>query len=212
MTPALDWWLQQATRRLSKESAAQVRAEIQEHYESAREVAIAGGASPDEAGRTALSALGDPKIANAQYRRVLLTASEARVLREGNWEARVVCSTSWLRWLLSAVSLVALLAAGALLRAGSIAPGRVLLALSLGIGFALLSLQLPIYTPSRARVFRYFRWITQAGLLLLAFGPGALKIQWLLIVCAWQLTWVEVQRASIRRKLPVANWPRQLYL
>ena len=32
MTPDLDRWLEQATRRLSKDSAAQVRTEIQEHY------------------------------------------------------------------------------------------------------------------------------------------------------------------------------------
>jgi hypothetical protein len=48
--------------------------------------------------------------------------------------------------------------------------------------------------------------------LLLAFGPGALGISWLVILCVWQLTHVELQRASIRRKLPVADWPRQLYL
>ena len=58
MTPDLDEWLQRASRSLSKESAAQVRAEIREHYESARDAAIGGGASPDEASRTALSPSG----------------------------------------------------------------------------------------------------------------------------------------------------------
>ena len=38
---ALESWLQQATRHLSAESAAQVRTEIREHYESAREAALA---------------------------------------------------------------------------------------------------------------------------------------------------------------------------
>ena len=59
MTPDLDCWLQQATRSLSKDSTAQVRTEIQEHYQSAR-----------EANRMALIALGDARIANTQYRRV----------------------------------------------------------------------------------------------------------------------------------------------
>jgi hypothetical protein len=81
-----------------------VRSEIEEHYESARDAAIGGGASPEEASRMALSALGDPKIANAQYRRVLLTASEAKLLQQGNREARMVCSISWLQWPLLAVS------------------------------------------------------------------------------------------------------------
>ena len=111
-----------------------------------------------------------------------------------------------------AVSLIPLLAAGALFRTGWIGPGRVTLALGLGIGFTILAPRLPIYTPSRARVFRYFRWIIQVGLLLLAFGPGAMKMSWLILLCVWQLTWVEWKRASIRRKLSVADWPRQLYL
>jgi hypothetical protein len=112
MTPDFDSWLQQATRSLAKDSVAQVRTEIQEHYQSAREDAISGGASQDEANRMALNALGDAKVANMQYRRVLLTASEARLLQQGNREAGVVCSISWRQWLLLAISLIALLAAG----------------------------------------------------------------------------------------------------
>jgi hypothetical protein len=212
MTPDLDRWLQQATGSLSKDSTAQVRTEIQEHYQSAREAANIAGASQDEANRMALIALGDARIANTQYRRVLLTASEARLLQQGNREAGVVCSISERQWLLLAVSLIALLAAGALFRTGWTGPGRVTLALGLGIGFTILAPRLPIYTPARARVFRYFRWIIQVGLLLLAFGPGAMKMSWLILLCVWQLMWVEWKRASIRRKLPVADWPRQLYL
>jgi hypothetical protein len=212
MTRDLEGWLQQATRSLSKDSAAQVRSEIQEHYQSAREAAISGGASEDEASRVALAALGDAKTANKQYRRVLLTASEARLLREGNREARVVCSISWLQRPLLGLSVIALGAAGTMLRTGWFAPGRIALALGLGIGFTILAPRLPVYTPSRARVFRSIRWIVQVGLLLLAFGPGALGMWWLLLLCVWQLVWVEWKRASIRRKLPVADWPRQLYL
>lgn len=85
MTPDLDRWLEQATRRLSKDSAAQVRTEIQEHYQSAREAAISGGASQDEANRMALIALGDAKTANKQYLRVLLTASESGTLSKTWW-------------------------------------------------------------------------------------------------------------------------------
>jgi hypothetical protein len=85
MTPDLDRWLEQATRRLSKDSAAQVRTEIQEHYQSAREDAISGGASQDEANRMALIALGDAKTANKQYLRVLRTASESGTLSKTWW-------------------------------------------------------------------------------------------------------------------------------
>ena len=80
----LDSWLNQATRHLSVDSAAQVRTEIREHYESAWEAAVGGGAPADEAGRSALAALGDAKAANRQYRKVLLTSSEARMLRDAS--------------------------------------------------------------------------------------------------------------------------------
>ena len=85
MTPDLDCWLEQATRRLSKDSAARLRTEIQEHYQSAREAAISGGASQGEANRMALIALGHAKTANKQYLRVLLTASESGTLSKTWW-------------------------------------------------------------------------------------------------------------------------------
>ena len=65
MTP-LEQWLSDATRGLSAESAAQVRAEIQQHYDSAC-----------EAGDDAIAALGNPRAANRAYRKVLLTEQEA---------------------------------------------------------------------------------------------------------------------------------------
>ena len=61
----LEKWLSDATRGLSPESAAQVRSEIQMHYDSA-----------SEAGDDAIAALGDPRAANLGYRKVLLTEHE----------------------------------------------------------------------------------------------------------------------------------------
>jgi hypothetical protein len=65
VTP-FEQWLSDATRGLSTESAARVRAEIQQHYDSAC-----------EAGGDALAELGDPRAANRAYRKVLLTEQEA---------------------------------------------------------------------------------------------------------------------------------------
>jgi len=62
----LEQWLSAATRGLSAESAARVRAEIQQHHELAC-----------EAGGDAIAALGDPRAANRAYRKVLLTEQEA---------------------------------------------------------------------------------------------------------------------------------------
>jgi hypothetical protein len=50
------------------------------------------------------------------------------------------------------------------------------------------------------------------GMLLLAFGPDAFKWSWLLISCFWPFAWIEWTRMSLRRKLPVAQWPKHLYL
>jgi hypothetical protein len=96
---ALEIWLRRATRCLSAHSAAQVRSEIEEHYESAREIAIDSGATLDEAGGTVVSSLGDARTANRQYRKVLLTATEARMLSDAQWESRAVCARPWLVWL-----------------------------------------------------------------------------------------------------------------
>ncbi len=64
-------WLLDATEGLSAESAAQVRAEIQQHYDLAC-----------EAGDDALASLGDPRIANRAYCKVLLTKREAWMARD----------------------------------------------------------------------------------------------------------------------------------
>src|SRR5215472_9330125 len=159
MMSGLDRWLKHATRHLSNDSAVRVRTEIREHYESAREVAINGGAAADAADLAALAALGDAKIANRQYRKVLLTSSEARLLREGNWEARFVCSRKWMKWVLLAVPVAALLADAALFLEGSHGIAQGVLAIGFMTGLLFGAPFLPIYTPSRGRVFRSVKWV-----------------------------------------------------
>jgi hypothetical protein len=209
---ALESWLTQATRHLAKDSIAQVRTEIQEHYESAREAALSNGATADEADGLAVAGLGDSKTANCQYRNVLLTSSEATMLREGNWEAHAVCSRPWLRWLLLAMPVAALFAATTLFLTGATALARTLLIGGIGIGFLFATPFLPVYTPSRGRIFRCVKWVVLLAILLLAFGPDTLKWSWLLFSCLWPMFWIERTRVSIRRKLPIAEWPKQLYL
>ena len=66
---ALASWLDTATRKLSTESAARVRDEIQQHFESACEDALVAGATIDDSCRSALDSLGDAKAVNRHYRR-----------------------------------------------------------------------------------------------------------------------------------------------
>lgn len=211
-TAALDSWLKQATRCLSKDSAAQVRTEIREHFESARDAALSDGAVANEADRAAVTALGDAKVANRQYRKVMLTSAEARLLRQGNREARAFCSRSWTKWVLLAMSGAALFAANESFLAHAITKGATFLAGAIAIGLVFAAPLLPVYTPARGRVFRGVRWMAMLALLVLAFWPDALKWSWLLFSCLGPMAGIEWTRASIRRKLPVAEWPKQLYL
>jgi hypothetical protein len=208
----LDSWLNQATRRLSQDSADQVRAEIQAHYESAREAAISRGATADDADQQAIAALGDARTANCQYRKVLLTASEARILRQGNWESRAICSRVWLKRTLVALPLAALIAATAFFLMGSLEIARILLVSGLATSLFFAAPMLPVYTLSRSRIYRVVKWLAIVAMLALAFGSDALKQSWLLISCLWVFFHIERTRASIRRKLQVADWPKQLYL
>ena len=71
---------------------------------------------------------------------------------------------------------------------------------------------LPIYSPARAWVFRGVRWAWLAAILVLAAWPDVLKQSWWVGACAWSIVWVEATLFSLRRKLPVAQWPKQLFL
>jgi hypothetical protein len=205
-------WLQQATRRLAKDSIAQVQTEIQDHYESAREAAIAAGAANDEADRQAILSLGDPKTANRQYRQVLLTSTEARMLRDVNWEARAFCSRPWLKWLLLLLPLPIYAAAAFLLVDGRTDFARDLAVFGVTMSLLVAGPLLPIFTPSRSRIFRLVKWLGLAAAVILLFGPQLLQWSWLLLSCVFPAAWTEWTRASIRRKLPVTAWPKHLYL
>jgi hypothetical protein len=208
----LDAWLKQATRHLSQDSSAQVRTEIEEHYALAHESAQSAGATADEADQQAVAALGNAGTANCQYRKVLLTSAEARILRQGNWEARAICSRVWLKQTLVASSFAALIGAEMFFLSGATATARMLLISGLGMGLLFAAPMLPVYTPSRARIYRVVKWLAMIAMLALAFGANMLQWSWLLISCLWPVFWIESRRASIRRKLRVEDWPRQLYL
>jgi hypothetical protein len=51
-----------------------------------------------------------------------------------------------------------------------------------------------------------------AAAVILLFGPELLHWSWLFFSCVFPAAWTEWTRASIRRKLPVAAWPKHLYL
>lgn len=208
----LNLWLAKATHRLSKDSALKVRAEIEQHYEMAREAAISRGVPPEEASRIALCELGDAREANCAYRKVMLTSAEARLLRESNLESRAVCSNPWLKWTALSLPGIMLLAAVAALleHKPDVVMGALLAALLMALTFIVPFM--PVYTRQRGRVVRIVRWAILAYAMALIFGKGALSWSWLLAACFWPIISNELRRISIRRKLPIAEWPKQLYL
>ncbi len=111
-----------------------------------------------------------------------------------------------------AIPVAALTASWALYLWGSTEFTRVLLAAGLGMGLIFLAPFFPLYTPARGRVFRGIKWVVIVGMLVLAFGSDALQWSWLLASSLAPMAGIEITRASIRRKLPVEQWPRQLYL
>lgn len=207
-----DGWLENATRRLSKGSALKVRAEIEEHYELAKETAINHGAEGDEAGRIALRDLGGAGEANCAYRKVLLTAAEAASLCESNLEARAICSRPWLKWTALSLpgALLVISVAALLMHQDGVATGSLLAGLLMAIAFIVPFL--PVYTIKRGRIVRGIRWAVMICAMALLFERNAMQWSWLLAPCFWPMIRTEWTRTSIRRKLPVAEWPKQLYL
>ena len=208
----LENWLRLATRHLSKDAIAKVRTEIAEHYESAYEAAVASGAGLEEAARRAVNDLGDPRIANCDYRRVLLTAQEARLLSGGKWEAQAVCSRPWLKSLIATGHLLLLATAAAFYVTGHAAYAGDAFLAAVAMSPFVAALLLPVNTPKRGLTFRCAKWIAITLAPLLLFGPHAMKYSWLLVSCFGPLAITEWTRASIRRKLPIKSWPRHLYL
>jgi len=204
-------WLMRATRCLSQESRARVRSEIKDHYEASRNDAVANGATLPEAEAIALRALGEPTEANRLYRQSLLTSSEARLLREGNWEVRAVCSRPVLRWFVLTLPVVVFLAGVLALFGGANHVAAGLVPVSFCFSMLLHGPFLPIYTPLRSRIYRGFKWAALSAIFLMATWPLGWSGSWLFFGCLWTVGRIEWTRFSIRRKLPIGQWPRQLH-
>lgn len=194
---ALEQWLSVATRGLCDSAADRVRAEIGEHYASALELAGTAGVDPLDAERRAVAALGSPKIANRQYRRVLLTEGEANLLRSlTSWWA------SW-GWLLMGIPL--LLVAVALRSSAMIyVPAMLLIE---GVFRTI-----PFRSIRAGSIVRGVRWgVLTIGLTMMVVshvgaGPGIGMVGCI----AFFILHREYTFSVLRRKVPVEQWPRWL--
>ncbi len=142
----------------------------------------------------------------------MLTSAEAALLRKSNLEARAICSNPWLKWTVLTLPGALLLAsvAAQLMHQPGVAAGSLLAGLLMSLTFIVPFL--PVYTRGRGRVVRGMRWALLVCAVGLLFGTSALNWSWLLACCFWPMISTEMRRIAIRRKLPVVEWPKQLYL
>ncbi len=196
---ALEQWLSVATRELTPESVGRVRGEIEEHYGSA----MASGATAEEA----IAALGDAKAANGQYKKVLLTVGEARILHLMRGEippgltARRVTSGKWLAGILFVEAIAGMF--GAMM----LGTGWRYFCVTL-IGLMFLQTVLPLQTVKRARIFSWTKWL----LLLAASIPLFATYWWAPIGALMGLLYGDYRKMVLRRKVPREQWPKRLYL
>ena len=99
----------------------------------ARVEAISQSADPIAVESIAICVLGDADTANFPYRRALLTAMEASIVRQG---ARQIVSHPWFPFLFLAVASASCVLASALMAIGWALRGRLLLPLGLGAKLA----------------------------------------------------------------------------
>ena len=125
-----DEWLKQATRGLTSGSADRLCAENQQHHDSPLAAAAPQRADPAES--FAISVVGDADTANFCYRRALLTAMEASILRQGARERDFIVSHPGFLFLFLAFASASCVPASALPVIGWALLGRLLLAVGLG--------------------------------------------------------------------------------
>ena len=102
----------------------------------ARVEAISQSADPIAVESIAICVLGDADTANFPYRRALLTAMEASIVRQGARERDFIVSHPWFLFLFLTVASASCVLASALLAIGWTRLGRLLLALGLGAKLA----------------------------------------------------------------------------
>lgn len=196
MNTSLEIWMDQATRGLALESAMRVRAEIQEHFDSA----LASGAEPG----AAVAALGDPKSANRQYRRVLLTNTDARWLENVRRRGELPPLGAYILLTAGLVTGAAKILRGSL--DGSLPP----LSLMVIGALFLVPRWVRLDTRLRNRTYRALQWAVIIGGPVALTAAGRLKpavfFVYLMFVC------VAYKDYLLRRKLPEKEWPKDLHI
>ena len=195
-------WLAVATRNLSTESVEHVREEIEEHFVSAKEEALAAGVHPHDTGLSALVSLGDPKAANRAYRKVLLTD------RESKWLERKEKFR-----LLNRAGGAAFVGVGILLLVGYVFVENTPLLLGLGGTGLIIVWGAPLLFSIRSRrgriLYRITRWVCMVPIILMAFAMLPIE---LIVFFSINVLLCDWGRMRVQRKLPIEKWPDGLFM
>jgi lipopolysaccharide export LptBFGC system permease protein LptF len=211
---SINAWIDVATCGLAKDAWVRVREETYTHYESAREESSVKGASEQQAREAALASLGNARAANKQYKGIHLTAWENKLMRQDECAARALHARPYL-WIVPVLLVCAAVAAFTL------RPERTTLTLLVGaIGLCFVfgvPFMIPINTRVRGNIYRTIRLTWLVAIMWLAYGAEGPGGSWAMFFTMggpilWMIAWMEWSRASARKKLPVAEWPRSLYL
>jgi hypothetical protein len=203
MSALLENWLTEATRKLSEESAARVRSEIEEHYNSA----MASGASD----QGAVASLGDASRANREYRKVLLTKADAKwlafVKRRGEGRGPLF---PWY-----AILVTALIEGTFTTPRGALFGPLPFLPMVIFAAVLFVPRWVTIDTRLRSYVYRTVR----LGVTLAVPVAFAKARDWNPVFFAYGLSfwtafflWAAYKDYLLRRKLPAKEWPKELHL
>jgi hypothetical protein len=195
MNTSLEIWMDQATRGLAPESAMRVRAEIEEHYGSA----IANGVTDEEA----VAALGDAARANWEYRKVLLTKADARWLESVRQRGDFPLFGAYI------LATAGLVGGAAKILQGNLYGAFPALSMVLIGTLFIVPRWVKIDTRPRNRIYRALQWAVIIGVPVALASVGRLKpvfFVYLVFVIAAYKDYL------LRRKLPVEEWPTDLYV
>lgn len=204
----LDEWLAVATKKLSTESVEHVREEIEEHFISAKEEALAASVHPHDTGLSALVSLGDPKAANRAYRKVLLTKAEELLLIRSRYNRPVVICMTAIFLVFALWSFIT----------GFHESSHQNNESALLVGLVYLALALRPWIASKrnqtySRIFSGFFIVCLVGFLFLMDSPQlqlGFSVSLIVIIVA---SWPTIRRCrQLRRKLPIEKWPDELYM
>ena len=124
----------------------------------------------------------------------------------------MICANNWVKWMMLSTPGTLLLLSTIFLAMHQYNLARGMLVFGALMAIFFMPPFLPIYTVSRGRIYRAIKSIVLIGGVLVLFGWDSRIGLWLASCCFFPMFFNEWKRMMIRRKLPIGQWPKQLFL